>query len=174
MGSIRKALPVKLIAGFIYRDIEILKKAEAFLVRKFGAIDDKSSEFIFSHTRYYEKEMGSGLKRMFVSFEKLIKPDKPWLVKTFTNRIENKFCKKGHRTINIDPGYITLGKLVLLTTKDYTHRLYLGGGIYGEVTLFFKDDSYRFYDYTYPDYKTKEYIDFFNRARANYKPQIGL
>jgi hypothetical protein len=80
-------------------------------------------------------------------------------------KIEKRFSIANKRQINIDPGYLSLDKVVLATHKDYSHRLYLGKGIYGEVTLFFKDKTFNPFPWTYPDYRTHEYINFFNDAR---------
>lgn len=165
MGRLKKPQDKKLIVGLIYNSGDTLRKAELLLTKKFGPIDNRSEEFDFSHTAYYEKEMGEGLKRRFIVFRRLVHPEKIWKVKLFTNRLEQKFSRNRSRAINIDPGYMTLTKLVLFTTKDYTHRLYLGGGIFGEVTLYFKGGSFAPFEHTYPDYKTAEYINFFNAVR---------
>ena len=77
------------------------------------------------------------------------------------------------RRINIDPGYINAGKLVLATTKDWQHRLYLGEGIYGEVTLRFKGVSFSVWEWTYPDYQTADYIEIFNLIRELFMRKIS-
>ena len=76
------------------------------------------------------------------------------------------------RIINIDPGYLDLSKLILASTKDYKHRIYLTKGIYAEVTLFYQDKTFCPWEWTYPDYKTGEYIEIFNRIRQIYAEQI--
>jgi len=172
MGKPKKAEKKKLIAGIIYKDAEILKKAETQLVGRFGPIDCKSSEFPFVYTSYYEKEMGLNLKRKFIAFKQLIEIEKAYKVKLITNKLEHKLSLNKNRAINIDPGYISLSKLVLLTTKDYAHRVYLGGGIFGDLTMSFKEHSFHPGQYTYPDYRAKQCISFFNSIRAIYKAQI--
>jgi len=172
MGTIIYPQHRKLIVGFIYKDEKDLKRVELILSRRYGPVDHRSPELSFTYTKYYEDEMGSNLKRRFVSFGRLLLTDRCWRVKLFTNRIESRFSAKGKRVINIDPGYITLGKLVLFTTKDYTHRLYLGDGIFGESTLQFKDGSFRAWEHTYPDYRTEEYIIYFNTVRDIYQKQL--
>jgi len=165
MGTVRKPEKAKLIVGLIYKNEDILKKVETLLSKKFGPIDKKNLEFSFTHSRYYEKELGDSLKRKFISFELLIELEKLWRIKFFTNSLEVRFSKNKKRTINIDPGYLELSKLILLTTKDYTHRIHLGKGIFAEVTLFFKDGSFHPWEHTYPDYKDTESIEFFNKTR---------
>jgi len=191
---------VKLIVGFIFKEENILKKAEFFLKRRFGKIDFESQTSPFTHTDYYQDEFGKCLKRKFISFEKLVPPGTLSQIKIITNRIEQKLslnnkrkmeptraislkgsygrntqaatthprpkgCGFGPRSINIDPGYLDLARLVLASTKDYKHRIYLNKGIYAEVTLFYQDRTFQPWQWTYPDYKTPEYIAIFNKIR---------
>ena len=142
------------------------------IVKKFGKVDNASRQIPFVQTKYYESEMGTNLKRRFIALERLMGNEKYWKVKLFTNKLERKLSLKGKRRVNIDPGLISLSKLVLLTTKDYAHRLYLNDGIFAEVTLSFKGASFQPLEYTYPDYKTEEYIDFFNKVRGILKRQL--
>lgn len=172
MGKIKKELPVKLICGFIFSDEAALDKLIRILSCKFGSIDFESKEIIFDYTGYYENELGAGLKRKFVSFKRLICIHGLSAVKIYTNRLEGKFGINGKRRINIDPGYIDAAKLVLATTKDYSHRICLAKGIFAEVTLSFKGTSFTSMEWTYPDYRTETYIKIFNLIRANYLKQI--
>lgn len=165
MGKRREHYPVKLITGFIFQNETCLKKAQEYLTKRFGKIDFESQVLPFIHTGYYEKEFGKGLKRKFISFSKLIGPVELARIKIFTNNIENKLSQNNKRTINIDPGYLDLAKLILATTKDYNHRVYLNQGIYAEVTLSFKDKTFSPWEWTYPDYKTKEYLSIFHNIR---------
>jgi len=169
LGKIRKySSLVKLIIGLIYKDEAVFIKVRNKLKRKFGTIDFESDKIDFNYTDYYQTEMGEGLKRKFVSFTKLIPIQDLYRIKLFTNRTEVKFSVAKSRTINIDPGYLDLAKLVLASTKDYAHRIYLGKGIFAEITLSFRGDSFSRNDWTYPDYCTKEYIDIFNQIRKLY------
>ena len=127
---------------------------------------------IFGHTDYYRDEFGEGLSRKFLGFSSLITPEKLSEIKVLTNRIEDKFRKEGRRLINIDPGYLDMAKLVLASTKDFMHRIYLDRGIYAEITLSYQNKSFRSFDWTYPDYRSKEYIDIFNEIREAYRQQI--
>lgn len=172
MGKIPKEIPVKLICGFIFSDEEALKKAFRILYRKFGKIDFESESQSFNYTDYYEKEFGSGLKRKFISFEKLIYPHNLSAIKIFTNKTEEKLSIGGKRIINIDPGYIDASKLVLATTKDYNHRIYLSKGIFAEVTLSFKGNSFVPWQWSYPDYRSENYIKIFNQIRSSYLKQV--
>lgn len=172
MGEIRKYLPVKIIIGFIFKQDSVYEKAKSLLIKKFGGLDFESRPLAFTHTDYYEKEMGEGLTRSFISFKKLISAKRLAGIKTLTNKIEIKLSNKGNRLINIDPGYLELSKLVLASTKEFTHRIYLDQGIFADITLFYRDKTFRGWEWTYPDYKTPEYIEIFNHIRHIYENQI--
>lgn len=111
----------------------------------------------FDFTRYYEKEMGSDLVKKFVVFDRLHERASLPAIKNFSNELEqNARGNRSGRVINIDPGYITRDKLVLASTKDFFHRIYLGEGIFGEVTLHFSRGRCRHFSWTYPDYRLPE------------------
>jgi hypothetical protein len=115
-------------------------------------VDFLSEEFPFTETQYYNEEMGEGLIRRYVSAEKLIDPDQLPHWKHLTNLWEDQHSVDGCRAINIDPGYLTAANLVLASTKPFSHRLYLGRGIYGEVTMLYMHGEYIKLPWTYPDY----------------------
>jgi len=165
-------LPVKLICGLIYSDETIYRAAKTALEKKFGKIDFESRPIDFDFTDYYEKEMGKPLFRRFISFERLRKADEFVSVKLSCIKIEKKYSVRTKRTINIDPGYINEAKLVLTTTKDFSHRIYLRRGIFAEVTLIFNKG--RFFDFstTFPDYRTSRYKDIFVIIRRIYSGQV--
>jgi hypothetical protein len=172
MGKIRETSPVKLISGFIFKRDSAYAKARIILNKRFGKIDFESECLPFVYTDYYEKEFGGGLKRKFISFRRLISPDELYKIKLFTNKIEEKFLDNNNRLINIDPGYLDMSKLVLASTKDYKHRIYLAKGIFAEITLFYQNKTFQPWDWTYNDYKTPEYISIFNHIRDLYVDQV--
>lgn len=172
MGSIKRHKAVKLIIGLIFKEDCVFKKTKIILERRFGKADFESKTLPFTHSSYYEKEFGKALKRRFISFKKLILPEDLAKIKIITNKIEKKLTNKALRLINIDSGYLALAKLIMASTKDYTHRIYLNQGIYAEVTLFYQDKTFKPWAWTYPDYKTSEYITIFNQIRDIYIKQI--
>lgn len=175
MGKVITPNPVKLIVGMISNQAYLFEEGKLQLAKEFGSIDYESDLLPFNKTKYYEEEMGRDLKRKFLSFKELILPHKLVQIKLFTNRIEKEFMDNiRRRRINIDPGYLNAGKLILATTKDWQHRLYLGEGIYGEVTLRFKQGSFCVWEWTYPDYRTSCYIETFNHIRKLYMEQINV
>ena len=152
--------------GFIYKDEAIFIKSRDKLEKIFGGLNFQSGPLDFNYTTYYEKEMGAGLKRRFISFSKLIPIGDLYRIKLYTNRLEARFSDSGaRRQVNIDPGYVDLAKLVLASTKDYSHRIYLRKGIFAEITLSYRGNSFAYNDWTYPDYRSQEYIDIFNKIR---------
>ncbi|MFH0772644.1 MAG: DUF4416 family protein [Candidatus Omnitrophota bacterium] len=171
MGAAKKHKPVKLIVGMISNDPELFFKTEKILERPFGPVDFRTSLLDFAFTDYYEPEMGKNLKRQFISFRRLVNPENLPQIKLYSGKLELKFSvsrKAPSRRINIDPGYVTDAKFVLATTKDNQHRIYLGKGIFGEITLKFTDKTFLPWEWTYRDYQTKEYVDIFNEIRKIY------
>ncbi len=163
---------VKLVIPVLYSDEIILSMANERLKALFGETDYESAVLPFTYTEYYREEMGSPIKRIFYSFKNLIKiPDLVPIKKT-TNGVEIMLEREGKRKINLDPGYMELGKFVLATTKDQQHRLYMGEGIYEEITLFFRGREWKHWEWTYPDYRSTEYREILLKIRSLYRNQI--
>ena len=178
MGAIRPPRKSKLLCGLLSGDEDLLVEARRRLARQFGSVDLVSEVWPFDATDYYADEMGQDIKRQFVFFEELISVERLPEIKRLTNDLELRFCDDlalphESRAVNIDPGYITLAKLVLATTKDFPHRIYLQRGIYAEVTLYFESGQWRPWPWTYPDYLAQTYHEFFMQAREVYKRQLS-
>lgn len=165
MGSVKKPESVLLFAGIITLSKNLEKLQEILL--PLGEIEDRTETLSFdTFSKYYEKEMGEGLQRLWVTFKGLRSPENLHLIKLESNRIEESHSVHGKRTINIDPGYISLSNVVLFTTKNYYHRIYIGKGIYAEVTLFYRNlYGFQPFQWTYPDYKSDAALRFFNTQR---------
>lgn len=141
------------------------------LVKRFGEVDIESNAQPFNFTYYYEKEFGKNLIQKLFSFSALIRQDGLAEIKIITNSLENNMsCHK--QKINLDPGYITLNKYILASTKDGPSRIYLNQGIYAEITLRFINKSFVPCEFTYLNYKTNEYINYLNSVRQKYKLQL--
>jgi hypothetical protein len=168
MGKIKEVLPAALIAGITFSEDYFLDQVLIILKEKYGPLAMESPVFDFSMTDYYTREMGENLRKQFFCFELPLRLGMLPEVKLCTNEIELQFVREdgsNFRRVNIDPGYITLSKLVLATTKDYSHRIYIGKGIYAETTLRFLGGTFTPLDITYPDYKTPLAVTFFNSVR---------
>ncbi len=171
MGIPKKPDPAKLIAGLIFQP-DFLEPAILELEKHFGPISLRSKIIPFDKTDYYEPEMGRGLLRQWIAFKNLIDQDRIVEIKLKTNEIE-RIWMNGGRKVNIDPGYVTESKLVLATTKNYAHRIYLRDGIYAEVTLIYKrKQGFVPLQWTYPDYTTDVALKFFNEVREELKRDL--
>ena len=169
MGIIREVEPVKLFTGMLSAYPGAFAEAESALAQILGPVDLRSDLFAHEFTEYYRDEMGHPLVRLFVSFERLISPAEIARVKRLTNEVEARMAADGAwpvvRPMNLDPGYIGPAKLVLASTKDYSHRIHIHEGIYGEVTLLYARGRWKALEWTYPDYRTAAYHDFFSKVR---------
>lgn len=163
---------VMLFCSMIYHETAPRDHAISRLKERFGQILLETEAMPFNYTTYYCREMGSPLYRIILAFSDLVERDSLPEKKIETNNIENRFLEQGNRRINIDPGLITLENLCLATTKPYTHRVYLRNGIWGEITLIFRGDSYQRLEWTYPDYGSTELIEIFNRLRETYRRHL--
>jgi len=172
MGEAKIPEPVKLIASIFSADEERLRRAESLLIQEFGPLDYCSEWLPFTHTDYYTPEFGAPLVRVIVAFARLVGPAQLPAIKHRTNELEGADSVQGHRWMNIDPGYVSLSKLVLATTKDHAHRIYVRDGIYAEVTLRYQEGTFRPWPWTYPDYASPTYIGIFNHIRAQYHRQL--
>jgi hypothetical protein len=173
MGEVREPRPVKFFVGILTAPPLALSELQGALEERFGPVDSESELLEFAYTIYYEPEMGAGLKRKFWGFRRLGVPDVLVDLKLFTNRIEQTLAVNGKRTVNVDPGYLTAARVVLASTKDFAHRLYLGRGIYGEVTLVYQKKDFQVLPWTYPDYRSETYLQYFRELRKVYMAQLA-
>jgi hypothetical protein len=169
MGTTNKPQQVKLFASILFHGNENLLKTLDMLSAQIGAIEEQTPVTPFLHTNYYEKEMGADLMRTFILFALPVERETLPEVKLITNEIEQSFASEGKRTVNIDPGYIALEHAILATTKGYAHRVHLKNGIYADLTLMYRNGTYRPLEWTYPDYAESQTISLFIRWRENYK-----
>ena len=181
MGKILQPNPVKLIFSIISADNDLFYGAKDLLSSYFGNIDMESDFQPFDYTSYYRDEMGDRLKQKLISFQKLILPGRLSNIKIKSNEWELIFSTKNDcfdevlekkRRVNLDPGYITLSKLILASTKDGPARIYLKQGIYAEITLRFMNSTFSPLEWTYQNYKTELYISFLNKVREQYKKEL--
>jgi len=172
MGAIKTPLPVKLIMPMFTCDASLFERAEEALAPCFGPLDYRSARLPFAHTAYYTPEFGAPLLRQFMTFERLIDPGNLAAIKHHTNALEQRLSQAGKRRINLDPGYISAAKLVLATTKDHSHRIYLGQGIYAEITLSYHHGDWQTLPWTYPDYASDTYQAILREVRALYMTQL--
>ncbi len=173
MGTPKEPGPAKLFMSVITLQEKFFEEGVESLQGIFGKVDALSQRFPFDQTDYYSKEMGSPLFRRFITFEKLISIPALPEIKRATNDLEQKYSTPdGKRRLNIDPGYLCRAHVILATTKGYVHRPYLRDGIYADLTLIFRDKSFRALEWTYPDYQQEEIILLFNQFRKRYLEEL--
>ena len=176
MWELKEPSAVKLIVGILAANEDVLGRAAEALKAEFGDIDLLSDVWPFTQTDYYRDETGENILRQFVSMKRLIEPGELAEIKHRTNRLEQELgagLRIGlPRPVNLDPGIIEPSKLVLATTKNYSHRIYIGSKIYAEVTLIFDQGRWCAFDYTYPDYRQQCYLDFFSKVRMRLVEQL--
>ncbi|MHC5033551.1 MAG: DUF4416 family protein [Planctomycetota bacterium] len=177
MGEVGRPRPVNLICAVLAGREQWFDEARGRLERVLGPIDAESDTWPFDATDYYADEMGEGLLRRIYSFRELVSPDNLTAVKHTTNRLEKELARAlpdaPERPVNLDPGYVSLSKLVLATTKNHAHRVWVGGGIYAESTLRWRDGAFEPWEWTYPDYRSEGYRTFFAQVRSLYKEKLG-
>ncbi len=176
MGRVSQPEKVKLFAGIITSLPGVLEPAREQLELLLGPVDLCSRPYPFDLTHYYDAEMGVPLQRYFLGFRDLAPPDKIVDFKLQTNELETRFAERDRqvsRPINIDPGYLEQSKIVLASTKNYYHRIFLGRGIYAEVTMYFQDGAWQTLPWTFPDFRSGRYDPFFTKLRQVYRQQLG-
>jgi hypothetical protein len=189
MGEFLAFFPEKLVAGLLLaREI---RAADVFarLEEVWGRIDHLSPASDFPFTDYYAGEMGGGLRRYYLSFETLQDPGLLADFKLKSNSIEEEWRaapdspgggeagpprtaeKPPGRRINLDPGLLTLGHLILASTKPADHRVALSRGVYAELTLVYRRGTFEPLPWTYPDFRAPAAVTALSAMRAIYKTQ---
>ena len=169
MSQPQKPQPAKLIAGFFVKDKSLAADIARDLKDRLGPVDMVSAWFDFDFTTYYEQEMGGPLHRRVMVFKPLFEQDQLADVKRKTNELERIYQRQeGRRRVNIDPGYLLAERFVLATGKNFTHRIYIGHGIFADLTLIYQKGAFRTLPWTYPDYADPRMIDFLTLVRKKY------
>lgn len=177
MGRVKEPIPVVLIVAAFSRYREALDWSRNVTQARWGKIILESPELSFAQTSFYEAEMGSGLVKQIFAFEKLIDPGTIPDYKLAANALEDQYRQSANwpekRPLNLDPGYVTEAKLVLATTKDRDHRVYLRDGILAEVTLHHQDGIWKPRPWTYPDYARPDVHAFLSQCRQYLRERLG-
>jgi uncharacterized protein DUF4416 len=165
---------LRLVAAFSrYR--EAIAWGKQCAEQAWGPVALESELFEHRETNYYAATMGPDLKKTFFAFESLVDPAGLVEWKETTNRWEVAYQQLTRhaepRPLNLDPGYLTEAKLILASTKDRDHRIYLDRGIYAENTLYFTRGAWQSRPWTYPDYQRADYHEFFGRCRNYLRDQ---
>ncbi|MEN8243867.1 MAG: DUF4416 family protein [Thermodesulfobacteriota bacterium] len=160
--------PAKLVISLFLQEKNLIQPVVEDLRSCFGELDLVSAWLPFDFTSYYAPEMGEPLFRRVMSFEGLIRQSTLASIKRQTNAIEKAYARAGRRRVNIDPGYLLAERFVLATGKNFTHRIYIGGGIYADLTLVFQKGAFQTLPWTYPDYAEQRMQLFLTSVRNLY------
>ncbi len=172
MGTAMHFEPEKLICAVLYTDEAAANAAIERLKAAYGNTDLETEPYSFSEiSPYYDNEMGGTVYRKMLSFAQPRNPQELAAIKTFTNSIEQETADAGNRHINLDPGFVSPGRLSLATTKNAGHRIPLSDGIYAELTLFYARHEWHPFPWTYMDFKLPQVHAFLSEARRIYMQQ---
>ncbi len=180
MGTPSSYQPHKLFIACLYGEQRTFADARALVETHFGPVDEVLAAQQFTFSSYYEAEMGPGLMRTIFSVEQLVDPSTLVSYKHATNSIENEMAgfpgrhadAQPGRTVNLDPGLLSLSRVILATTKASAHRIPLRDGLYAEITLIYRRGRYRPLEWTYPDYRSDAFVEWLARVRTTYHEQL--
>lgn len=166
-GADRAAPPAFLLFGVFTGFPELFDAVRARIVREYGPLHRRgeSPAYPFPVTRTYARSMGPGLVRKFFVPDRLWPQEGLAPVKRRAIEIESEVGSLREfpvsRPINVDPGILNDCRIILASTKDHSHRIYRGDGIWEEVTLHFEKGAFRSLPWTYPDFRAATYHEFF-------------
>jgi hypothetical protein len=176
MWELQRPKPVKLMVGILAADPRCLDAARADILEAFGQADLVSPVYPFDLTGYYKEQAGPNILRQFVSMEHPIDPGHLAEIKHKANQLEKQLAESlktpFSRPVNLDPGYIEPSKLVLASTKNFAHRVYIGNGIWAEVTMTYVRGCWESFPFTFPDFKSGRYNEFLSQAREKLVSQL--
>ncbi len=176
MGTPKEPKPAKYFVALLSGEGDLLSAVEQDLSAILGKVDGRSEIIAWTASKFYEQEMGGGLLRRFLSFERLMSPEKLADIKLATQQVEERYRREprqnGGRRINLDPGYLEAGKVVLASTKNASQRIFLRGGVFAEATLLYYDGEFHGCIYTYPDYLWPETLHFLKLCRVRCLEQL--
>ena len=141
-----------------------------------GPVTLESPAIRFEAGGYYTPTMGEGLNKTLVAFDGFQDPAELADWKHLTNDLERQYARESNhaepRPLNLDPGYTTQAKLVLATTKDRDHRIYLRDGMFAEVTLTYVGKQWQNHRWSYPTYRTEEVASFATDCRNTLREHL--
>ena len=148
----------------------LLPRLESFL----GELDFAGEPLAFTRTTYYQAEFGAPLERRLLAFARMVKQDRLPEIKLWAHALEQEYALGGKRLFNLDPGLLTQERFVLATGKNFTHRIYLGRGVFADLTLIYQAGRWQALPWTFPDYAAPELQAQLTVLRNKYRAQLGL
>lgn len=169
MSTPRNPDPARLVVSVLVPDKAAVAAAVGDIEAELGPLEEEIGPLAFDFTDYYRREMGLGIRRWLWVFANLVDRSELARIKLLTNRIETSYSIDGKRRFNLDPGLLTLENFILATGKNRAERVYLGQGIFADLTLVFRQGTYHPLPWTYPDYADARLVEILNRIRETYK-----
>ena len=163
---------VKQVAAILYQDKADYEAVAADLSKIYSTIDYEGEFFPFVETDYYESEMGKGLHRGMISFQKLVHPQQLAASKTKAREFEDTLRENGNRRINVDIGYMDMFKVVLASFKGRSNKIYLSDGVWADMIMYFEEGDYKTFMWGFPDFKSGIYNKDLINIRNLYKTQL--
>ena len=148
--------PARLVFSAIYREEKRLGEALPFVEAAFGPMRPAGGRMPFEWTGYYGREMGAPLHRRIFAASRPVARDALAAIKVRMEAIERELSEEGRRTVNLDPGLLTAESFILATGKNFAHRVYLGEGVFADLTLVYRKGGFHPLPWTYPDYASEE------------------
>ena len=167
-------LPAKLVVSVLSAGLDqCWQPVLAGLAGRFGPVEIAYPATPFIHTAYYNDELGVPLVRRLLCFAGLVPQEALGGAKQATNALEDRLARPdGRRRVNLDPGLLTCERFVLATGKNFTHRIYLGDGIFGDLTLVFQAGSWQTLPWTFPDYAAPDMLARLTDIRCRYRRDL--
>ena len=176
MSEVLLIEPVIRMCAIITRFDEARQWAIDRIEKSWGVIHRQSPAIPFEAGRFYAETMGSGLSKVIVEVEQFADPAGLADWKLETNRWEAEYAELTNhgveRPLNLDAGYLSQAKLVLATTKDRDHRIYLRDGMFAEVTLNYVAKAWIHHRWSYPSYRTDEIAAFAMQCRQRLREHL--
>lgn len=165
-------IPARLLVSLLAAEEAPRVQALRRLVESWGPLVFLSRPLEFTHTDYYRAEMGGPLTRRLAAFRDLLPSWRLAEVKGACQGLEHALASAGQRLVNLDPGMLSAGALVLASHKPQGHRLALSPGVWGELTLLFHHGEFHGLYWTYPDYATDQMRRLLSGLRGRYLWQL--
>ena len=182
MGLVKQPPPSVRFAAVFSHSQEVLARVWPRLEAVWGPVAVLGTAFHFVESEYYLKTMSPGATHLCKQLGVFVTPYDPGQLaqdKLQSNAWEEEWGREwgvgegSLRLVNIDPGYMSMTKLVLASTKNREHRLYLHSGIYAEVTLAFRDQRWQAFPWTYADYQRQDGLEYLTRAREWFTRKVA-
>ncbi len=177
MGFVKQHPPCLQVIAAFSRHESALEWLWERVAAQLSPIAILSPVFPFTESLYYRSTMGDSLKKQFAILASWYDPadlaQHKLMMHAWESDLAKSFAFDEERPLNIDPGYMSMTKLVLASTKNREHRIYLRDGIYAEVTLAFRDQHWQPMPWTYPDYQRDDFRVFFHEGRKHLAKNVA-